>query len=170
MPAVAKNAEHKKGNSFGSHARNCRLFFLSEQASLLPKRQTHPIRDQRERDMAWTMPPNLIALEVSGDIGDLTFYRNKNHKTVAFPKDFRQENPSEKRLAQQERFRNAQSQWADLTAEQKNALEEACRQLSMPLTGQNLFISVALRGDFEAYQTVANQSGISLPPAPIYVP
>ncbi len=119
--------------------------------------------------MAFTLPPDLLALRISGDIGDFTIYQNKNQKTVVFPKDFRQDAVSEKRQRQQTRFGTAQAQWKSLTISQKGALEEACCQLSMAMTGQNLYISVALRGHFEAYQTVANQSGVSLPPPPIYV-
>jgi len=120
--------------------------------------------------MAWTFPPQLLALELSGDIGDVTYYQNKNKKTVAFPKDWRQEPTSPGRLAQRSRFKTAQAQWSSLTDLQKEALEQACRILSMPMTGQNLYISVALRADFGAYSTVASQSGVTLPPPPTYVP
>jgi hypothetical protein len=120
--------------------------------------------------MAWTPDINMLGLQVSGDIGDVTIYQNKNFKHVTFPKDLHQESASPARVAQRNRFRSAQAQWSSLTDPQKNSLEEACRQLSMPLTGQNLYISTALTNDVPSYQTVANQSGITLPPPPVFVP
>lgn len=120
--------------------------------------------------MPFALPPELIALEVTGDIGDYTLYRNKNYKTVVFPKDWRQDKQSPARETQQTRFKNAQASWSSLDPSEKNNLEEACRQLSMPLTGQNLWIHTALTNDKEGYLTVQSQSGISLPAPPIFVP
>lgn len=120
--------------------------------------------------MAWTFQPDLLGLQISGDIGDVTYYVNKNQKVVAFPKDWRQEATSPARAAARERFRLAQAQWADLTNEQKETLENACRKLVMAMTGQNLYISVALKNDMEAYETVERQSGLTLPPPPDFVP
>jgi len=120
--------------------------------------------------MAWTPPMSCLALQLSGDIGDVTYYQNKNMKHVAFPKDLHQEQASPARLAQRERFKTAQAAWATLTVSQKQNLEEACRVLSMPLTGQNLYISTALTADCQSYETVETQSGLTLPPAPDYVP
>jgi len=120
--------------------------------------------------MAWSLPPGLLAMELSGDIGDVTYYLNRNLKTVAFPKDWRQEKTSPSRLRQRARFRAAQLQWMSLESSEKTVLEEACRILSMPLTGQNLYVSVGLTGNIASYETVADQSGLTLPPAPLYVP
>lgn len=114
--------------------------------------------------MPWTVPWNLIGLEVSGDVGPLTIYRNKNRKKVAFPKDFRQEQASEARLRQRERFRQAQANWKALTDEEKQALEACAHTLSLCATGQNVYISVSLRHDQSGYTTLSRQSGIELPP------
>jgi hypothetical protein len=45
----------------------------------------------------------------------------------------------------------------------KESLELACRLLSLPLTGQNLYVSVQLKNDVDAYATVEMQSGVQLP-------
>lgn len=109
-------------------------------------------------------------MNTTGDLGDLTLYTNKNGKLVAFPKDWRQEKTSPARTRCRERFRLAQASWSTLDTSQKNQLEEACKKLSIPFTGQNLWISTALTGDLEAYSTVAVQSGINLPLAPEQIP
>jgi len=116
--------------------------------------------------VAWTPPPNILGLIVSGDVGDVTFYMNKNRKIVAFPKDWRQEKTSPARLRCRQRFAAAQATWRPLTRPQKQSLEKACRRLSIPMTGQNLWISTALTGDVAAYQTVQRQSGVPLPAPP----
>lgn len=113
--------------------------------------------------MAWTIPWNLLGIVISGDIGDVTIYRNKNGKVVPFPKDMHQEATSPLRAWSRNRFRVAQANWAALTDDQKADLEAACRSLSLPLTGQNLYISVQLRNRQSHYKTIERQSGITLP-------
>jgi len=113
--------------------------------------------------MAWTVPWNLIGMEVSGDVGDYTIYTNRFQKKVAFPKAPPKEPPSELQIIQRASFKAAQKSWMDLTDQEKTNLENATKKLSMPLTGQNLWISALLKSDFQAYLTVQNQSGIILP-------
>ncbi len=113
--------------------------------------------------VAWTIPWNLIGLAVSGDVGDVTIYRNKNQKVVVFPKDMRQDKQSARRLEQQSRFRIAQSNWSALTNQEKQDLEKMSKILYLPATGQNVYISVQLRNDVEGYETLSRQSGVDLP-------
>ncbi len=113
--------------------------------------------------MAWTIPWNLLGLAVSGDIGDVTIYKNKNQKVVVFPKDMRQDKQSARRLEQQSRFKIAQSNWSALTNQEKQDLEKMSKILYLPATGQNVYISVQLRDDVEGYETLSRQSGVELP-------
>jgi hypothetical protein len=113
--------------------------------------------------MAWSIPWNLIGLTVSGDVGDYTIYTDRYGRKVAYPRQPPEVPRTEAQAAQRDKFQAAQASWAALTAEQKAALETACKNLSMPLTGQNLWISATLRRDAASYATVANQSGITLP-------
>jgi len=113
--------------------------------------------------MARTTPFHLLGLRIDGDLGPYTIYRNKNNKVVVFPKDFRQEKTSVERQRARDRFRTAQQLWSSLTAAEKTVLEDACRKLSLALTGQNLYISCSLRADPDGYHTVARQAHVEFP-------
>lgn len=116
--------------------------------------------------MAWTIPWNLIAMEVSGDIGDHTIYTNRFGKKVVFPKAPPDKPPTFNQMIQRARFKNAQASWSSLSSEEKDALEHSTKVLSAPLTGQNLWISCHTRNDFSDVNTFERQSGIALP-APV---
>ena len=113
--------------------------------------------------MAWTVPWNLIGLEVSGDIGYLTIYTDRFGKKVAFPKSPPKEPPSARQVKQRAKFKTAQAAWMQLTKAEKVALEDATLKVSAPLTGQNLYISVHIRNDNADLITFEKQSGIVLP-------
>ncbi len=114
--------------------------------------------------MAWTIPWDLIGLIVSGDVGDYTIYTDRHGRKVVYPRQPPEVPRSPAQALQRNRFKTAQADWRALTADEKKALEDACKKLSMPMTGQNLWISAALRHDTESYHTVQTQSGITLPP------
>lgn len=114
--------------------------------------------------MAWTIPWQIIGLQVSGDFGDLTIYTDRYGKKIPFPKSPPKEPPSAAQLAVRSAFKTAQAEWKALTANQKAALETACRKTSVPLTGQNLWIHCRTTNDWDAYATIQRQSGITLPP------
>lgn len=116
--------------------------------------------------MAWTIPWNLIALEVSGDVGDNTIYTNRFGKKVVFPKAPPDKPPTFNQMIQRARFKNAQASWSSLSNEEKDALELSTKTVSAPLTGQNLWISCNTRNDYADLQTFERQSGVQLP-APV---
>ena len=116
--------------------------------------------------MDWTVPWNLIGLIVSGDIGDLTVYTDRFGKKVAFPKSPPKKPPSPAQTIQRAAFKSAQSSWRSLTDSEKESLESATKKLSIPMTGQNLWIHTLMTNDETALQTVENQSGIPLPTPP----
>lgn len=114
--------------------------------------------------MAWSIPWNLIGLQVSGDFGDTTIYTDRYNRKVVYPKSPPKEPPSPAQVQSRDAFRAAQASWAALSVVEKAALENACRRTSIPLTGQNLWIHCQLTGDSQAYTTIQRQSGITLPP------
>jgi len=116
--------------------------------------------------MAYTIPWQLIGLQVSGDFGDLTIYTDRFGRKIAFPKSPPKEPPSAKQVALRSAFKTAQASWSALTAAQKKTLEQACHKTSIPLTGQNLWIHSVLTKDNSAYLTIEKQSGLTLPPLP----
>lgn len=119
--------------------------------------------------MAWSVPWNLIGLQVSGDVGGFTVYTDRYGQKVVFPKSPPEEPPSEKRIAQRNRFKLAQEDWQSLDQQTKADLEEMCRRASVPLTGQNLWIHSALTNDADAMRTLMDQTGITTP-VPEFIP
>jgi len=118
--------------------------------------------------LAWVIPYNLLGLTVSGDIGGTSIYTNKNGKIVWYPKAPPDKPPTRKQIHQRQRFSNAVNQWKMLTPAEKQALEDATKKVSAMATGQNVYVSDALRPNHQTIPTLARQSGLELPtPTPI---
>ena len=113
--------------------------------------------------MAWSIPWQLMGMEVSGDVGDLTIYTDRFGKKVAFPKAPPKEPPSFAQIIQRQRFADGQKFWSALNDDEKAALELATKKVSAPLTGQNLYISTYIRNDSADLLTFEKQSGVRLP-------
>lgn len=121
-----------------------------------------------KRQISYTIPLNILGFQVSGDIGGLTIYTDRFGKKVAFPKSPPKEPASDRQLQQRLRFREAQQEWKALANQVKKNLEDMCRKANVPMTGQNIWIHTAMRHDFTAYQTLQNQTGITVPePNPV---
>jgi|SRR3990170_503150 len=113
--------------------------------------------------MAWTVPWNLIAMGLSGDVGDFTVYTDRFMRKVVFPRSPPKVPSSELQLAWRAKFKNAQASWNLLSTQEKENLENACRRTSSSLTGQNLWISCSLKLDNGSLNTLEKQSGLPLP-------
>ena len=105
---------------------------------------------------------SLWGMVVSGDIGDLTVYTDRFGKKVAFQKSPPKKPPTDLQIAQRERFRLAQVEYMGLTPLQKADYELLVTRASLCLTGQNLFIHVGLKGDFNVLDTIQRQHGVSV--------
>lgn len=116
--------------------------------------------------MAWSVPWNLIAMYLSGDVGGYTVYSDRYGRPTWFPKDTPSRPPSTEQQVLRSRFKQAQSNWKAADETTRRNYETATRLLSMPLTGQNLWISVSMRHDTSGLETVAAQSGLILPTPP----
>ncbi len=116
--------------------------------------------------MAWTVPWNLIGLGVAGDVGGLTVYTDRFGRKVAYPKSPPDKPPSDLQIAQRTRFREAQAAWSALDLGQKLNLELAVMKSSICMTGQNLYITVALKNDQAGLDTIARQTDLTLPQVP----
>lgn len=117
--------------------------------------------------MAYSIPWNLIGINVSGDIGDLTIYTDRFGKKVPFPKSPPKEPPSPEQTQVRNRFRSAQQTYMALSDSEKLAYEELTKKLSLMMTGQNLWISISMKGDVESLQTMMRQSGVTVPIPPL---
>ena len=113
--------------------------------------------------MAWTIPWQLMGLQVSGDFADLTIYSDQFGRKIPFLKSPPKKPASPAQIAVRTAFKEAQKSWAMLSDAQKKNLEDACRKTSVPLTGQNLWIHTITTRDKDAYLTIERQSGITLP-------
>lgn len=119
--------------------------------------------------MAYTIPWNLLAMQISGDVGGYTIFTDRFGRKTVFPKSPPEKPPSSQQLIQRQRFKTAQTSWNALSSDQVKNLEDACRITNVPMTGQNLWIHTALTNDTEAMKTIERQSGITLT-IPSYVP
>lgn len=110
---------------------------------------------------------NILGLQVSGDLGPLTIYTDRLGRKIAFPKSPPKKPPSPAQVIQRARFSSAQAAYMALSDPQKESYELLTILASFCLTGQNLFISVALTHSFQFLDTIERQFGIQVehPPA-----
>jgi hypothetical protein len=116
--------------------------------------------------VAWSIPWNLLGTWVSGDLGGYTIYTDRFGRKNVFEKSPPEKPPTPAQIHQRARFKQAQAAWRALTPQERDNLETATRRLSIPMTGQNLYLKAALRNMDSAVRTVERQSGIPLPTVP----
>jgi hypothetical protein len=118
--------------------------------------------------MALGLPPGALGLIVSGDIDGLTIYTDRHGRKVAYPKAPPKEPPTDFQIYYRNRFKTAQANYMALTAPQKADYEDLTKRANLCLTGQNLFIHVALKHTFGLLDTLQQQTGVTVvPPDPI---
>jgi hypothetical protein len=118
--------------------------------------------------MALGIPASALGLIVSGDVDGLTIYTDRYGRKVAYPKAPPKEPPTDFQIYYRSRFKAAQADYMALDASEKKEYEDLCRAASLCLTGQNLFIHVALKHTFPLLETLQSQTGITVtPPEPI---
>src|SRR5216684_5549072 len=89
----------------------------------------------------------VIGVYVAGDLGDLTVYTNKNGRIIWFPRSPPTKPPTEKQIAQRNRFKRARQNYDELSESDKESWEELCRLNHLDLTGQNAYLSLSLLPD-----------------------
>jgi hypothetical protein len=106
--------------------------------------------------------PSLIALNISGDMGGMTFYVNKNRKTVAYPAApaLRPASPLQRPV--RARFACAMRHWKLLLPDQRRNYSAVCDYLSLCMWGANLFSYLALTDPGILWQTIRKQCGYPL--------
>jgi hypothetical protein len=119
------------------------------------------------RHMTWTIPWNLIGLMVSGDFADLTIYTDRHQRKIPFPRSPPKEPPSQAQIEQRLAFKRAVNNYKNISPAETAQWENVTRRLSIPQTGQNLFVSLSFSQDNLALQTLNSQASMSLtlPPA-----
>jgi len=105
---------------------------------------------------------NLMGINVGGDMGALTFYKNKRGKLVFFDKAPPLQPPSTAQKWQRMKFRFVAKIWNKLSKEEKQQYELASRRASYCCNGFNLFSHFVLMGRAKAKATLARQTGTNL--------
>jgi hypothetical protein len=118
--------------------------------------------------MAWTIPFNLLGIQVSGDLGPFTIYTDQFGRKVPFPRSPPDKPPSTLQTAIRTRFKTAQLNWMNEPKYLKARWEELVNQSNISMTGQNLYISISLTHDYSSLNTLTRQTGITVtPPTPV---
>lgn len=112
------------------------------------------------------IPYAVLGARVAGDLGGVTCYTDRFGRKTVYPIAPPKEPASDCQTTLRNRFKTAQATWAALSPAEKKALEEATHKASLCLTGQNLFLSAALRGMNDQMQAIGRQHGLTLPNAP----
>lgn len=110
-----------------------------------------------------------LAVLANGTLAGFIIYTNKNGRKVIYPTPVFTPSSSPAQLQNRDRFTRAQAAWSALSSADKALLELACLRRSLPLTGQNLYMKLAMQTDTIKRLTLIRQTGLPLPPIP-YVP
>jgi hypothetical protein len=104
----------------------------------------------------------LLGFDLTGDLGDLTFYTRNDGRAVAYPRASPLNPPTAAQQAQRDKLTDAARDYAQLTQEQRDLWQRAARKASLRITGYNLWVYWYTTGDTTVIQTVAKQTGIDL--------
>ena len=113
--------------------------------------------------MAGKLQTGLLGFRVNGDFGGMTCYTNKNGKQVWFPFSPPTKPPTALQIAQRQRFAAAVNSYLSQSSSVKAQYELATQRASLCLTGQNLWVSVAMLHTFATLDTIAAQTKTTLP-------
>ncbi len=118
--------------------------------------------------MALGISPNLLGLIVSGDVGGITIYTDRHGRKVAYPKAPPKEPPTQMQIDSRAKFKSAQAEYMALTSSEKQAYELLTKAANLCMTGQNIFISTAMRHTQGILDTIMLQTGITVvSPTPV---
>ena len=110
-----------------------------------------------------------LGLIANGTVGGFIIYTNKNGRKVIYPTPVFPPSSSPAQLQNRDRFRRAQAAWTALSDADKLTLETAVRRCSLNLTGQNLYLKLAMQTNTFLRLTLMRRTGLSLPLIP-FVP
>lgn len=125
---------------------------------------TQPPLTDEEKRFAELLP--WCGLSIAGDIGPFTCYTTHRGRRVFYRRAPPTSPPTPPQIRQRLRFKLAQHLWSNIPVGQKQLWEQLTKELSLCLTGQNLFMSLALNPDDEALASALNRTGLSLTTPP----
>lgn len=112
------------------------------------------------------VPANALGLIVSGDVAHVTIYTDRHGRKVEYPIAPPTKPPSRLQRIQRDRFRRAQAAWMALSDADKATLERVVANCSLALTGQNLYIALALRNNLRLQESLSRHTGLTVPAIP----
>lgn len=98
-------------------------------------------------------------LRVTGDIGPLTVWTNRNLRVVAMVKSPPTTPPSPLQRANRQLWQDCASAWRTLTPAQKQDWEAASKDAKAMATGYNLFTKIYLTGDLSLLALLREVTG-----------
>jgi len=101
----------------------------------------------------------MCGLNLNGDLGPVTFYRNHRGKTVFFLSQGLAKAPTVPQLHQRNKFRLAARAWNDLTQLERTRWEDASKRLHLKCTGYNFFVWWAIVRDRDRLTTFEKKYG-----------
>lgn len=110
-----------------------------------------------------------LAFIANGTVAGFIIYTNKYGTKIIYPTPSFPPSSSPAQLQNRDRFRRAQAAWSALSAVDKLLLETAVLRCSLPLTGQNLYMQLAMQTNQLKRLTLIRRTGLALPPIP-FVP
>lgn len=116
--------------------------------------------------MALAIPPTVLGMQCSGDIGGYTLYTDSRMRTVCFPRHPPKVPRSALQALQRTAFGQAVYNWHDTSPATREAYEQATLTLALQMTGLNLWISLSFSQDESLRQTLSRQSRQVLPLPP----
>lgn len=108
------------------------------------------------------LAPSIFGFAPTGDCGPFTYYRKSRGTIVFFPRSPPKEPPTDRQIAQRNRFRAAAIAWRLLDPQCRRNWEQATKLLSLKLNGFNLFVWYYTKGDDQTLATIERQSGLDL--------
>lgn len=114
--------------------------------------------------MAFTFPIELLGCTVSGDVGPFTVYTDRFGKKVFFPKAPPKSPATALQLRVRSRFMDAQAEYMALSDADKLDWEHLIRASNLCMTGQNLYIHVAMMHTTDMLNTLIHQTGVDVAP------
>lgn len=120
------------------------------------------------RIMALGVPASILGLIVSGDCSGETIYTDRHGRKIHFPIAPPKEPPTQMQVDVRTRFKSAQQEYMALAPIDKEDWELLTKRASMCMTGQNLFISVAMKRNQGILDTIMQQTGVTVvSPTPV---
>lgn len=106
----------------------------------------------------------LLGFRIQGDLGPITCYTNKRNQVVWFLKAPPREPPTADQTYMRDKFREIAIAWKALTDEQRQIWLSTQALAHLRITGYDLFTYWVITSDDSTIQTIARQSGLTLPP------